>query len=503
VGGGTVTKTLTGTGAAQAVVLTATDVGTLGNGLITVTAGVADPAGNTSQASTTFTLDTVAPNSPTLALGTGVANGATAAEATQATGVVRVTAETGAAVTVTFSRVGGGTVTKTLTGSGIAQAVVLTAANVTTLGNGLINVSATQVDAAGNAQTDAAATTSFSLDTVAPNAPTLALGTGVALGATAPEATQATGVVRVTADAGAVVTVTFSRVGGGTVTKTLTGTGAAQAVVLTAANLTTLGNGVINVAATQVDAAGNAQTGAAATTSFTLDTVTPTVTGVTSAVANGTYGTGQIIPVQVRFSEAVVVTGTPTLALNTTPARTATYASGGGTNTLVFNYVIQLGDTAARLDQRSTTALALNGGTIVDAAGNDAVRTLAAPGTAGSLGASKVITVAGVLKATVAGFGTTSPGPAFTTAVTRIPITFNAPVTGFTLASLKLFYQDRPVSLAGATLTGSGANYVLTLPRTTASLRGRYRLDIGGPGTGIVSGGVPMSTKTSIYWQRI
>ena len=39
------------------------------------------------------------------------------------------------------------------------------------------------------------------------------------------------------------------------------------------------------------------------------------------------------------------VTGAPTLALNTTPARTATYVSGSGTSTLTFDYTVQAGDT--------------------------------------------------------------------------------------------------------------------------------------------------------------
>ena len=126
-------------------------------------------------------------------LGSGIANGATAVEATQASGVVTVSGENGAAIVVTFRRGSGTPVIKNLTGTGSPLAVTLTNADLTTLGNGLITVSATQTDTAGNAQTAPAATTSFTLDTVVPNAPTLALGSGVANGATAPEAAQASG----------------------------------------------------------------------------------------------------------------------------------------------------------------------------------------------------------------------------------------------------------------------------------------------------------------------
>ena len=43
----------------------------------------------------------------------------------------------------------------------------------------------------------------------------------------------------------------------------------------------------------------------------------PTVTGVTSSTADGSYTAGQVIPVQVTFSQAVTVTGTPQLTLET------------------------------------------------------------------------------------------------------------------------------------------------------------------------------------------
>ena len=143
--------------------LTSSDLATLGDGPISVSAKATDAAGNTSTAGTTnFMLDTVAPTAPTLALGTGVNNGATAAEATAATGVVSVNAEAGSTTVVTFTN-GTNTVTKTVTGTGAPQAVQLTSADLTTLGNGPINVTATATDVAGNASN--AGTTNFTLDT--------------------------------------------------------------------------------------------------------------------------------------------------------------------------------------------------------------------------------------------------------------------------------------------------------------------------------------------------
>ena len=66
--------------------------------------------------------------------------------------------------------------------------------------------------------------------------------------------------------------------------------------------------------------------------SIVIDTTAPTVTGVTSTTANGTYGVGSVITITVGWSKPVVVTGTPQLALNS--GGTASYSSGSGTSTL-------------------------------------------------------------------------------------------------------------------------------------------------------------------------
>ena len=105
------------------------------------------------------------------------------------------------------------------------------------------------------------------------------------------------------------------------------------------------------------------------------------------------YKGGASIPVTVTFTKSLIVTGAPTLALNTVPGRNATYNSGSGTSTLTFTYTVQAGDNSPRLDYTATTALTLSGGTIKDSAGNNATLTLPAPGAAGSLGANKNIVV--------------------------------------------------------------------------------------------------------------
>ncbi|MGL4746602.1 MAG: putative Ig domain-containing protein, partial [Shewanella sp.] len=133
------------------------------------------------------------------------------------------------------------------------------------------------------------------------------------------------------------------------------------------------------------------------TTGVLVDSTAPTVSSVTASTANGTYKVGDSISIQVNFSEAVTVTGTPQLTLETgTTDRTINYTSGSGTSTLTFSYTIQSGDSSNDLDYVGTNSLSLNGGTIRDAATNNATLTLASPGAANSLGANKALVVDGV-----------------------------------------------------------------------------------------------------------
>jgi hypothetical protein len=154
------------------------------------------------------------------------------------------------------------------------------------------------------------------------------------------------------------------------------------------------GTGAISVAiGAFADAAGNTNT-ASSTSSITYDTQVPTVSNVTSSSTNGTFSIGDSVSIQVTFTETVTVSGTPRLTLETgSTDRAVDYVSGSGTSTLTFTYTVQAGDSSTDLDYVSTSSLALNGGSIVDAATNTATLTLPSPGTAGSLGANKAIVV--------------------------------------------------------------------------------------------------------------
>ena len=85
---------------------------------------------------------------------------------------------------------------------------------------------------------------------------------------------------------------------------------------------------------------------------------------------------------------------TPTLTLETgSNDVVVNYSSGTGSNTLIFNYTVAAGHNSIDLDYVDTSSLALNLGTIKDAATNNATLTLVSPGTTNSLGANKALVI--------------------------------------------------------------------------------------------------------------
>lgn len=126
--------------------------------------------------------------------------------------------------------------------------------------------------------------------------------------------------------------------------------------------------------ATFKDAAGNAAVFSGAPTNpagtLKIDTVAPTVSSIAATGAGitagaGTLGVGSTVNFTVTTSEAVTVSGSPTLALNS--GGMAAYVGGSGGNALTFSYTVAAGQSAADL-----TVSGINGGTIADAAGNAA-----------------------------------------------------------------------------------------------------------------------------------
>lgn len=197
-------------------------------------------------------------------------------------------------------------------------------------------------------------------------------------------------------------------------------------------------------------------------TTSPADTTPPTVSSVSASTANGTYKVGDVISVQVNFSETVLVTGTPQLTLETGAIdRTVNYTSGSGTSTLTFNYTVQAGDTSADLDYVATNSLTLGGGTIRDAAGNNAILTLPAPGTANSLGANKNLVIDGVAPSVTS--ITVSGSPASTDTAMAFTVTFSKPVNNVSTDDFTLVGAGASGNIASVSASsGSAVNVNIT-----------------------------------------
>jgi hypothetical protein len=97
----------------------------------------------------------------------------------------------------------------------------------------------------------------------------------------------------------------------------------------------------------------------------------PKITGIAESPTGGAATLGEVIDFTLSFSEAVTVTGTPTLTLNDNGV--ATYAGGSGSGNLTFHYTVSANDTA--VSELTATSVNLNGGTIENS-GNNALLSL-------------------------------------------------------------------------------------------------------------------------------
>lgn len=129
------------------------------------------------------------------------------------------------------------------------------------------------------------------------------------------------------------------------------------------------------------------------------DSTAPTITNVSSDKANGSYAVGEVIDIDVTFSETVTSTGNVTVTLETgSTDRTCTFTVTGA-STGTCNYTVQAGDTTSDL-----TVLSISG-TIADASAN--AMTNFAPTT--NLAANKAIVIDTTAPSTPGTPSTTSP----------------------------------------------------------------------------------------------
>ena len=222
-----------------------------------------------------------------------------------------------------------------------------------------------------------------------------------------------------------------------------------------------------------VDAAGNAATQVSVTGIF-FDTTVPTVMDVTSTTANGSYKQGDVIAITVGFNEVVNVTGTPQLTLETGSSDAVVdYSSGSGSNTLTFNYTIGAGENASDLDYTVTSSLALNSGTIKDAALNAATLTLASPGATNSLGANKALIIDTTVPTVMDVTSTTANGSYKQGDVIPITVGFSevVNVTGTLQLTLETGSSDAVVNYSSGTGTNTLTfNYTVGSDHTTSDL---------------------------------
>jgi len=126
----------------------------------------------------------------------------------------------------------------------------------------------------------------------------------------------------------------------------------------------------------------------------------PTILRVESS-DSGSKTTGDTITISVVFSEQVTVTGWTTLTLETGQTDRTVFCSncsGNATNmtSMNFSYKVQIGDRSSDLDYQSTSALLLNGATIVKTGtATAAITTLPETGSTNSLAGQESITVSG------------------------------------------------------------------------------------------------------------
>ncbi|WP_375164310.1 Ig-like domain-containing protein [Shewanella baltica] len=208
-----------------------------------------------------------------------------------------------------------------------------------------------------------------------------------------------------------------------------------------------------------------------------IDGVAPTVSSVNASTADGTYKLGDIISIQVNFSEVVSVTGTPQLTLDTgTTDRTIDYASGSGSSTLTFNYTIQSGDTSSDLDYVATNSLALNSGTIRDAATNNATLTLASPGAANSLGNNKALVVDGIVPSVTS----TAPSGGAVSTDTSVDFTvnFNESVNNISIDDFALGTTGSATGTIASVSASSGSGVTVTVNGITGN--GTIKLNLNG-----------------------
>lgn len=117
------------------------------------------------------------------------------------------------------------------------------------------------------------------------------------------------------------------------------------------------------------DPAGNVQDQADYPDLFSIDTIAPQIVSITSTTPDGYYSAGSDIDVTVNFSEPVTLAG-GTIDVGLDSGTTVSIAPFGPANTASTTYTVSPGENSCDLD---AVNISLNGGSLTDEAGNNAV----------------------------------------------------------------------------------------------------------------------------------
>lgn len=229
--------------------------------------------------------------------------------------------------------------------------------------------------------------------------------------------------------------------------------------------------------------------GLAGQSALIIDTAAPVVGSVSVPLA-GTYVAGQALDFTVNFNETITVdtgAGIPRLAVTLDGGGVvyADYVSGSGSSALVFRLTLSSG----QFDNNgiSINGLQANGGTLKDAAGNDAVTTLNNVGST-----SQVLVDAAGPEAGIVLDGA-SPTSSSTLSFT---VTFNEDVTGVDLADFTLATTGSASGTLQSLVQLDARTYRVTV--SGVSGQGNLGLALTANGSGIADGqGNTMATSAS------
>lgn len=184
------------------------------------------------------------------------------------------------------------------------------------------------------------------------------------------------------------------------------------------------------------------------------------------------YAAGDTLTFVVNASEAVLVDGTPRLALDIGGSTVfADYVAGSGTTALVFRYSVQPGLNDA--DGITVSGLQNNGGSLRDATGNAVNLTL-----------NNVGDTSGIRIDTIAPSATIALDPASSIATqVRYTVTFSEDVSGVDLSDFSLVTSGSISGSLGNLVQIDARTYQITITNVVGG--GSLALALNGSGTGI------------------